>query len=366
MDKFSRKLTTIGLGVGILVAGQLITPGSVAAQFGSQGPAIQMETTKSSGFTSAIKSGIGKVAGALTPSIPKREASDPISLSTKPTPSPELYLSIAQIAEESGRFDEAQRRYEEALALAPERLDTLLRHARFKDRRGRLSEATGIYQQAARLHPTEPSVFNDLGLCFARRNMLPQSLSSLDRAIQLRPEERLYRNNMATILVEIGNVDAAYDHLKAVHTEAVAFYNLGFLMQKKGDSRGAAVLFSKALAKNPSFVEAKIWLDRLSGQAPAATEDRRASPLQATVPRRSLRVPISLRSTPTARPEQGSMSRGGQLPRLRQRSSPDRGVPSVRNAPMPPLTSVPSTGRPNPPMPTVQPLPPISDGPIRR
>jgi Flp pilus assembly protein TadD len=229
-----------------------------------------------------------------------------------------------------------------------------------------LSEATEIYQRAARLHPNEPSVFNDLGLCFARQNMLPQSLSSLERAIQLRPQERLYRNNMATVLVETGNVDAAYDHLKAVHAEPVALYNLGFLMQKKGDSKGAAVLFSKALAQNPSLVEARIWLDRLNGQAPTAAEDRPETPLQASMPGRSASVPASPRFAPAADAEQGSTSRGGLLPRLRHRSASGPGGSGVQDAPLPPPISIPSAAHPSAPGPMVQPLPPVGDSSVRR
>ena len=384
MRKLSNGLTTIALGLMVLGGGQLAARLAVAQESAWKPKTLPgVATAKSIG--SALKSGMAKVGDVLIPSPFVKEAPDPISLSIKADPSPELYLSMATVAEESGNVAGARKHYQQALKLAPERFDVILPYARFRDRRGELAEATELYQRAVRSNADEPSVFNDLGLCFARRNMLSQSLSALERAIQLAPDRRLYRNNIATILVEQGNVDAAFGHLKAVHDEAVAYYNLGYLMLKKGESRAAARLFSEALAKNPSLVEARIWLRKLESNGAKPQNARRQAPQLRSAtrqpPQPAGRPRLSMRPSPDETSVQGRQLQ--LLPPQPRTIAPPPAVGSGWNpahmAPMPPSTGVrdgrwPSTAgtrlsvpvrTPMPgsgadePVPVLQPLPPV-------
>ena len=228
-------------------------------------------------LSSGFKSGAARVSEAFTPSV--REAQDPTSLSMKTAPKPKLFVSMARLAERSGRLEEAEQRYRQALEIDPRDLDALLGYARLKDRQGRLDDAIGFYRQAAEAHPDNATVHNDLGLCLARHKKLREAVAELERAIQLVPKETLYRNNIATVLVEIGDVDAAFGHLTEVHSRAVAYYNVGYLLQKKGQSQSAARLFAEALKIDPSLQQARAWLVRLQGRpatAPAPPQHRPA------------------------------------------------------------------------------------------
>jgi len=218
-------------------------------------------------ITGRFKSGIDKVSQMLTPKVPVKPAEDPTSLSSRAKPSAGLYTAMGRLSEQSNKLVEAEARYQQALKLSPEHPGALIAYARLKDRLGQFDEATRLYQRAAKAIPNDPSIFNDLGLCFARRGMLRESLSALGRAIQLQPKRALYRNNVATVLVEMGRIDAAFTHLRAVQAEAVACYNLGYLMQKKGDLEVAERLFAKALEKDPSLTEAKTWIERLRSRS---------------------------------------------------------------------------------------------------
>jgi Tfp pilus assembly protein PilF len=172
---------------------------------------------------------------------------------------------MARMYEQSGKLDLAEKQYKLGLKLAPKHLALQLGYARLKDRQGQLDQAIGLYQQVARQYPQEAATHNDLGLCYARRGMVREAIASLERAIQLQPGKRLYRNNIATVLVETGRVDAALEHLRAAHHEAVACYNLGYLLEKKGQPALAATFFAKALEKDPSLTAAQVWLERLQG-----------------------------------------------------------------------------------------------------
>lgn len=248
-----------------------------------------------------FKSGMKKLSNAVTPDPAVKPADDPVSLNSKSKPSPELHISLGLLAEQKGNLPEAERRYQAALKLQSNHLGALLAYARLKDRQNQFAEAIRLYQQALQAHPNEAIVCNDLGLCYARNRRLQEARPQLERAVQLKPNETLYRNNLATLLVELGDVDRAFQHFVAVHGEAVAYYNLGYLMQKKGEPKSAALLFAKALEKDPSMGDARAWLEALGGQPPARVASGNSSP-PSSAPRGSAGMA-------TAQPSQAMPSR---------------------------------------------------------
>jgi Tfp pilus assembly protein PilF len=208
-----------------------------------------------------------KQAMTPKPAAPAVAADDPVSLQSKGKPGIDLYVAVARYNEESGRFAEAEGHYKRALQEWPNDLRLLLGYARLKDRLGESQEALRLYQRAAKANPREPAVPNNLAVHFARRGMLREAIGAQDRAIQLRPAEPRYRNNMAMLLVEAGRPQEAYFHLRAVYDDAVAHYNLGFLLTKKGQAQAAAQEFTVALQLNPSMAPARQWLNRLAAGA---------------------------------------------------------------------------------------------------
>jgi Tfp pilus assembly protein PilF len=197
---------------------------------------------------------------------------DPTLLSTKVKPTPELYLSMARYQEELGKPAAAEQSYQQALRMAPKHLGAHLEYARFKERQGQTREAVQGYQKAAKLLPNEAAVFNDMGLLYAGHGMNSEALSAYGRAIEIQPRRPLYRNNMAALLVEMDRADQAMGHLMSVYPEADACYKLGYLLQKKGQTRQAMSMFSNALALCPSMTEARVWLDHLKGKTEGTPE----------------------------------------------------------------------------------------------
>jgi tetratricopeptide (TPR) repeat protein len=129
----------------------------------------------------------------------------------------------------------------------------LLGYAHLLDRQGKLAEATHYYQQAALHHPEDATARNDLGLCYARRGMLNESVVELAKAIELQPQKQLYRNNIATVFVEMGRPQQALQHLMATEQPAVAHYNLACLLHQRGQSQVAAQHFAQAAQLDPSL-----------------------------------------------------------------------------------------------------------------
>jgi tetratricopeptide (TPR) repeat protein len=204
---------------------------------------------------------------------------DPISLGFKGGPTtPALYTSMALMSDQGGNVPHARSLYQKALGMDPKNLDALLGLARLEDREGNLQVALQHYQQAVNCHPQEARAYNDLGLCHARSGQMQSSLQCLDQAVRLRPDKALYRNNIAKVLIEQNQFDAALAHLGAVNEPAVAHYNMAALLQERGRSDEAVPFLHQALAMKPQFTEASTLLANITGVGPAPQESMATGP----------------------------------------------------------------------------------------
>jgi hypothetical protein len=143
-----------------------------------------------------------------------------------------------------------------------------------------------------------------------------------------------------------------------VHPEAVAHYNLGYFLLKKGQSGDAARQFAIALQRDPTLVQAGQWLQRL--QPPPANVA--AAPWQPASPQPA---PASM-DLPGNGPDYRTATRPpfyGPMPP----QSPDLGYPAASRAPAGPfepdterhkISRLPEVAAPgDPPLP-----PPIENG----
>jgi hypothetical protein len=256
------KLIRFGLGAWMLAA---------TCSVGVPGVSLGAGNAKNPSFFDSLgasfKRGADNVASFFNPK-PKPVAApeDAISLSRPARGGPELHIAMARLYEDTKRRAEAIEEYDKALKMAPQDPKVLSAYAQFKVREGEYDEAIRYFQLALRHAPNDPALLNDLGLSLARRGQYPQAVAHLGRAVQLQPATPLYRNNLATVLVEMGQTDDALRQLRAVHPEAVAHYNLGYLLNKRGQSVVAAQQFSYALQCDPSLAAARYWLERIGAQ----------------------------------------------------------------------------------------------------
>lgn len=278
-----RKLALLGLAwvLGLASIGCSSGP-SINSSARTAGPGAQgLNRAAQSGSSATVAGTIGNsIASAYKRTAEKASSwahpaasppADPIALGTKAGPlDADFYASLARVQEQSQNFAGARELYKKSLELEPDHSDSLLGMARSYDRQGQLSRATELYLDVTRRYPRDPRAFNDLGLCYAKQQMFPQSVAAVGKAIEISPDRPLYRNNMATVLVELGRADEALVHLKQVHTEAIAQYNLGCLLNKHGDVGGALDQFAQAAAKDPSLDQAAEMADSLAGQLDAA------------------------------------------------------------------------------------------------
>lgn len=305
----------------------------------------------------SVKDGLEKAGELLTFTEPVQQAPDPTALSTKAKPSPRLYVAMARLAEESRQLTAAEDYYKNALSMDPTYLDALLGLGRLNDREGKLEEALSFYQKAAKAHPNEPAVWNHLGLCYARMNRLQDAKAAIEKAIRLAPKEPRYRHNLATVLVRSGDLEGALNQLQAVHDEATACYNLGYLLAKKGDRTAAERYFGRALQLKPDFQEARQWLDAISLQPVPEAGKFVPTVSGQPAPSATLVVSQSPRQTPPLAETNLTASAAGQLA-----AEPQGLQVTDQVAPLPPVLeeeTVQISSSPKPSM--LCPLPPVLD-----
>ena len=105
--------------------------------------------------------------------------------------------------------------------------------------------------------------------------MVREAIEAAQHAVDLRPREPRYRNNLAALLVEAGMPQEAFKQLREVYDEPVAHYDLGFLLNKRGMKAAALQEFTIALRLSPGMTLARQWMERLSRErgesSPAVT-----------------------------------------------------------------------------------------------
>ncbi|MEN6406426.1 MAG: tetratricopeptide repeat protein [Thermoguttaceae bacterium] len=332
------------LGAAAVVALAMGLPSRMAlAQSSSTG-----EKSWTDSITSPFKQGFEKLGKALDPN-PKPVAfgpeDDAISLKTKAKPGPELYVSIARLYEQSNKLAEAEQQYQLALDENRNDVPALLGYAHLKELQERPSEALQLYQRALKASPNQASVHNNVGLFYVRRKKFDDAAAFLERAVRLDPKNPLYRNNLAMVQVEQGQVREAMANLQAVHAPSAAYYNMGYLMQKKGRPQEALTYFTLAAKMDPSLDAARQWVRHLQQTTMQAqsTPSTEMPGVKVTAPPPTIREPLlsadasPRRLPPTMSPEWMARNPGG--PGV----SNDAATPV---APMPPTTT--STVRPLP------------------
>jgi len=253
---------------------------------GTGGLGSQPAASDDGPVVSAWNKSTAAIAAAFT-AKPRVETDDPTSLASKPGKvGPDVYVARGRLYENQNKPAEAIAQYQQALSIAPNNLEATVSLARLYDRRGDSAKAVEIYHKALKAHPKSALVHNDLGLCHARQKQFQRATESLNKAIALQPGNPKYRNNMATVMVELGRTDEAYKQLAAVNSEAVAHFNLAYLLDQKGQSGPAVQQLQLAIAKDATLAPAQEMLAQLTGQQPptGAAGDARLAAQPASAP----------------------------------------------------------------------------------
>lgn len=135
-------------------------------------------------------------------------------------------------------------------------------------RQGDYTSALRELLKARELYPEDPILYNDLGLCYMAKNMLPDAIIHFKKAVALKPGYAPARNNMGTAYLVLEEYDAAIEVFKEITKDglyATPHYplsNLGTAYFHKGDYETALKYYKEALNIQPDFVNALAGVGR--------------------------------------------------------------------------------------------------------
>ena len=254
-------------------------------------------------FTSAWDKTSAAVTSAFTFTPREEPAPDATRLDSKTKAvGADVHVAAARLMENQGKLPEAEAQYQKALKATPNDLHALIGLARLHDRQGQSPKAIALYQQALKAHPKNALVHNDLGLCYARQRDLPKSIASITKAVELDPKSTKYRNNLATILVEAGRPEDALKQLAAVNSEAVAHYNVGYLLQQNGQTSLSINHYQQAIALDPNMAPAREMLAQFYGNAAPAGDATRTDTRVVALPAVGPAAPSAMLPSYTVQP----------------------------------------------------------------
>jgi len=229
---------------------------------------------------------------------------DPTRLDNMPENlGPEIFVASARLAERSGHVDKAIEHYNTALSKDGRDRPALIGLARLQHKIGKTDAAIRVYRNALEVYRGDAVIMNDLGICYAQRKRLNESISMLQAATEAAPDREMYLNNLAAALVEANRTGEAMARLSRSRGPAMANYNMGYLLAKSGRKSEAATYLNQALKIDPNMQQARLLLD---AQAPQVSSLPQRDLPQRKEPQRDLQ------SAPAQGDYQIPVSTGGQ------------------------------------------------------
>ncbi len=196
---------------------------------------------------SNLKAGIPQLAAALDKYRPETA---------------EFYFELAEAYAHIGQFDDAIRRYEEAVSRKPGYRAAWVGLGTTLSKSGQHDRGAEVIGKALELTPKDASILNDLGLILLRQGELDEAAATFRRAVESDPDFSEAHNNLGGVLSQIGDrVGAEQSYRSAIRLQpdyAAAHDNLATLLIARGDFAQAEHHFRKSIEADGRFASARL------------------------------------------------------------------------------------------------------------
>jgi len=173
------------------------------------------------------------------------------------------FLSVLKNAislHREGRLDEAAELYRNIIAQDSNNLDALHLLATIEIQRKNPSAAIESVDRAIELNPENAVFFSTHGFALSELERFDEALASFDRALSLKPnfaEAFFYRGNVLKGMERFDEALASYENALAIRpTDIEAINNCGVVLKQLERLDEALASYDRALAFKPNFVKA--------------------------------------------------------------------------------------------------------------
>ncbi|MCS6818324.1 MAG: tetratricopeptide repeat protein, partial [Chitinophagales bacterium] len=162
------------------------------------------------------------------------------------------YQNAANLLYGEKRYEEAVRYYLGAASLQPNNKDMLVRLSESYAECGKPDSALLYAVHTLQLHPEDPVVLHLIGKIYGKYlNRLAEAIPYLQKAVQLKPAEVAYLEDLGVAYGLSGNYDAAIETMNKILSinpnYKPAYINLSISYRNKGDIKTAEALMNKAM-----------------------------------------------------------------------------------------------------------------------
>ncbi|MFO0809137.1 MAG: tetratricopeptide repeat protein [Gemmataceae bacterium] len=161
-------------------------------------------------------------------------------------------------------------------------------------------KALATFKRAAAANPTDGTVWFEQGAALARWKEWPAAVESLQQAVKLDPENKMYAKTLGLTLARAGRYDDAYATLAKCLSEAEARTNIARMLKHVQQPELSRKQTELALKANPDYGPARELMNELTGVTQATV--REAAP----TPPPTLPASVASQAQPVAKPTAGS------------------------------------------------------------
>ena len=189
-----------------------------------------------------------------------------------------LRYGVASALKDQGRFAEAAREYQAALAVNPDYVAAHINLGAVLMVQGQADEAIDHLRAAARLDPDSAGAHYNLGIAFGYQGQLAESARHYREAIRSEPNYAEAHNNLGQVLSAQGRLADAIQHLREagrlMPDSADIRNNLGAALWRQGNLEAAISYFRRALELESGHLGARENLDIALKRAGSAARAR--------------------------------------------------------------------------------------------
>lgn len=180
------------------------------------------------------------------------------------------FYMLGLSAWKAGQLDRAQGALEQALALDPKHVKSLVNLSRVLLEQDRPQEARARVTAAIAIDSGSSDAYRVLGRVETQLGAFDAALEAYRTALALDPEDTWSMNNMGLLFIQQGRYEEALRPLsRAVQlSEGVAVFqnNLGIALERTGHNSVAAEAYRAALAADSTYEKARVSLARVEGR----------------------------------------------------------------------------------------------------
>ncbi len=167
------------------------------------------------------------------------------------------HIAYGQLQENSGNLSDARESYEIALEENSKSVEAVLGLARLDVLGGRPKEAEKRFEQALKMAPLNVQVLETTGQFYVSQGRFDDAVKMLQRGVDADPLNKRLRFRLAVAEARAGDLRAAEQNFVQAVGVAEADYNIGVILYENGNVVQAEQRLQRALTSKPTLTQAQ-------------------------------------------------------------------------------------------------------------